>query len=262
MDAWQGLTGVGQVLAAVSAVALGTLFAYLVSTQIQLLIRLYEGRWPDRRPLRALAERGRRRQRKVLADLITRGQQHRALITLDPAGLPDRWGHWLLLHRQITAPGTETELAFYRCAGPTPTPVAELIRVAGAAGRSRRPSQTSKNDAGLDHYQVRHYHPWYRHITLAMLATAYLAVTRAEEAKKGGPTVDPGDDELIPLSAKRDPPPPRRHRPRPRALPRPHPELVSGDDDVSTRPAPATTAAGATDLCNCRCSTTRGSVPG
>jgi hypothetical protein len=28
-------------------------------------------------------------------------------------------------------------------------------------------------------------HPWYRHITLAMLAAAYLAVTRDQEEKKG-----------------------------------------------------------------------------
>jgi SRSO17 transposase len=45
--------------------------------------------------------------------------------------------------------------------------------------------QTAKNEAGLDHYQVRGYRAWYAHITLAMLAAAYLAATRAQEAKKG-----------------------------------------------------------------------------
>jgi len=42
---------------------------------------------------------------------------------------------------------------------------------------------------GLDHYEVRHYHGWYRHITLAMLALAYLAVVRSRlpgAALKGG----------------------------------------------------------------------------
>ncbi len=34
-----------------------------------------------------------------------------------------------------------------------------------------------KNETGLDHYQVRLYHAWYRHITLSMLAHAFLAVT-------------------------------------------------------------------------------------
>ena len=31
----------------------------------------------------------------------------------------------------------------------------------------------------MDHYQVRRYEPWYRYVTLAMLALAFLAATRA-----------------------------------------------------------------------------------
>lgn len=45
--------------------------------------------------------------------------------------------------------------------------------------------QTAKGEVGLDHYQVRHYESWYRHITLAMLAHAFLTITRATAAKKG-----------------------------------------------------------------------------
>ncbi len=43
--------------------------------------------------------------------------------------------------------------------------------------------QTAKNETGLDQYQVRRYDAWYRHITLAMLAHAYLAVTAAAAPK-------------------------------------------------------------------------------
>lgn len=110
-----------------------------------------------------------------------------ATVALDPAGLPDGWGHWLLLRRQIATDGAAPELAFYRCAGPAATSTPELVRVAGARWAIEETFQTAKNEAGLDHYQVRHYTAWYRHITLAMLAAAYLAVTRAEEAKKGDP---------------------------------------------------------------------------
>ena len=39
----------------------------------------------------------------------------------------------------------------------------------------------------LDHYQVRRYDAWYRHITLAMWAHAFLAVTAAN-AGKDNPT--------------------------------------------------------------------------
>jgi SRSO17 transposase len=35
---------------------------------------------------------------------------------------------------------------------------------------------------GLDHYEVRRWPGWYRHITLALLAHAFLVVTRAKAA--------------------------------------------------------------------------------
>ena len=45
---------------------------------------------------------------------------------------------------------------------------------------------------GLDHYEVRHWIGWYRHITLAMFALAYLTVVRtharelqAQQRKRG-----------------------------------------------------------------------------
>jgi SRSO17 transposase len=50
--------------------------------------------------------------------------------------------------------------------------------------------QFTKNETGLDHYQVRTYHAWYRHITLSMLAAAFLAVTAHTERllqEKGAP---------------------------------------------------------------------------
>ncbi len=47
-------------------------------------------------------------------------------------------------------------------------------------------STVSASEAGLDQYQVRGYRAWYAHITLAMLAAAYLAATRAQEAEEGG----------------------------------------------------------------------------
>jgi SRSO17 transposase len=48
----------------------------------------------------------------------------------------------------------------------------------------------AKNEAGLASYQVRDYTAWYRHITLAMLAHAYLSATRAS-AEKGGLQPEP-----------------------------------------------------------------------
>ena len=38
---------------------------------------------------------------------------------------------------------------------------------------------------GLDQYEVRRWDGWYRHITLAMLAHAYLAVIRHQASAQG-----------------------------------------------------------------------------
>ncbi|MFG3063374.1 IS701 family transposase, partial [Streptomyces sp. NPDC048231] len=48
----------------------------------------------------------------------------------------------------------------------------------------------AKNECGLDHYQVRRYDAWYRHITLSMAALAALTAVRAQELSKGATISD------------------------------------------------------------------------
>ena len=108
-----------------------------------------------------------------------------ALATLEPhpgddLGGPGGSQRWLLVRRSLTLNEQgELELAFYLCFGPAGTAIAELIRVAGARWAIEECFASAKNETGLDHYQVRHYDAWHRHITLAMIAAAYLAVTAA-----------------------------------------------------------------------------------
>jgi SRSO17 transposase len=97
---------------------------------------------------------------------------------------PAGWGRWLLVRRQILTAeqaeaGNEPELAYYLCAGPPGTTDQDLIRIAGMRWAIEECFQTAKNEVGLDQYQVRRYDAWYRHITLALLAHAYLSVTAA-----------------------------------------------------------------------------------
>jgi SRSO17 transposase len=49
-----------------------------------------------------------------------------------------------------------------------------------SAWRIEEAFEQAKGEVGLDHDQVRRYLAWYRHITLALLAHAFLAVTRAQ----------------------------------------------------------------------------------
>ncbi|SFQ47840.1 SRSO17 transposase [Actinomadura madurae] len=92
---------------------------------------------------------------------------------------------WMLARRSISDP---TDLAFYRCAANRPVGLSELVRVAGSRWSIEECFQASKNEVGLDHYQVRKHIAWYRHITLAMVAHAHLAFLTA--APPPGPDND------------------------------------------------------------------------
>lgn len=89
------------------------------------------------------------------------------------------WGRWLLVRRRL---GKPTELAYYVVFAPVLTPLAEMVRVAGSRWAIEEGLETAKGEVGLDHYEVRRWTGWYRHITLALLAHAYLTVTRAHAA--------------------------------------------------------------------------------
>lgn len=98
-----------------------------------------------------------------------------------------RWEHWLLVRRSIDQP---EERASYVVFCPVGTALQELVQVAGKRWTIEERFERTKDDVGLDEYEVRRWTGWYRHITLAMLAHAYLAVTRSDaaqrEREKGG----------------------------------------------------------------------------
>jgi SRSO17 transposase len=97
---------------------------------------------------------------------------------------PPGWSRYLLVRRSLTPDSKgDLELAYYLCAAPAGTRDEELIRVAGTRWAVEECFQSAKNEAGLDHYQVRRYDAWYRHATPAVLAHAYLAVTAATAPK-------------------------------------------------------------------------------
>ena len=98
-------------------------------------------------------------------------------------------GYWLLVRRSLADPG---ELAYYVCFGPAGTTLEELARVAGSRWAIEECFEEAKGQVGLDQYEVRRWDGWYRHITLAMLAQAYLAVIRhqaTEQGEKGAASV-------------------------------------------------------------------------
>ena len=91
---------------------------------------------------------------------------------------------WLLARRSL---GDPRELAYYLAHAPEDTPLATLARVAATRYTVEQCIEEAKGEAGLDQYEVRRWHSWHRHLTLALMAHTWLAAIRAEAAETGGP---------------------------------------------------------------------------
>jgi SRSO17 transposase len=91
---------------------------------------------------------------------------------------------WLLARRSKSAPG---KLAYYLAYAPPRTGLSTLVRVASTRYTIEQCIEEAKGETGLDQYEVRFWHSWYRHITLSMMAHAWLASLKLREQGKKTP---------------------------------------------------------------------------
>jgi hypothetical protein len=110
-----------------------------------------------------------------------------AWVVIDP-GVPGY--RWLMIRRHRRT----RELAYYRCYSPRHVPLAILVRAAGRRWTVEEDFQASKGLAALDEHQVRTWSSWYRWVTLAMLALAFLTMAALAEHAQPPPAG------LIPLT--------------------------------------------------------------
>jgi len=119
-------------------------------------------------------------------------------------GVQKGWKRWLMFRRSISDP---SEVTAYIAFAPVGTGLLEQIRVAGMRWTVEESIQCAKGEVGLDHYEVRSWTGWYRHITLAMWAQAFLSVIReetgTEAAPKKGPLNRVGPSSLASFKAHR-----------------------------------------------------------
>ena len=104
-----------------------------------------------------------------------------------PYRTEDGHAQWLLIRRSVARP---EELAYYHAYGPVGTPVEALARVAGTRWVIEEGFERAKGEVGLDQYEVRSWAGWHRHVTLCLLAHAFLEITRTAAnglAEKGAP---------------------------------------------------------------------------
>jgi SRSO17 transposase len=90
--------------------------------------------------------------------------------------------HWLLIRRCINDPKQKT---YYFVFAPRGTTLQAMVKAIGARWRIEEDFETGK-DMGLDQYEVRCWIGWYRHMTLVMLAHAFLASICAENRNASG----------------------------------------------------------------------------
>ena len=99
-----------------------------------------------------------------------------AWVALDSTDCPDGWRRSLLIRRDREA---EDEYVYFLCYHRRGTSLAELVEVAGRRWCVEKCFAVIKSEAGYDQHQVRRWIAWQRHTILAMLAAAFLAVTRS-----------------------------------------------------------------------------------
>jgi SRSO17 transposase len=98
------------------------------------------------------------------------------------AGLPGR-ACWLLLRRNLNG----SEPRYYLANAPEDTPLLRLAQVAAARWIIETAFETSKQDTGLDEYEVRSWRGWHHHMTLVLLAGAFLLTLQQEWGEKDAP---------------------------------------------------------------------------
>jgi SRSO17 transposase len=91
-------------------------------------------------------------------------------------------GHWLLARGSLADPA---QIAYYACYGPRRSSTAGLAWTAGSRWHIEECIQQANGEAGPGHHQVRAWRAWYAHITLSVLALAWLAASKAQAEKRG-----------------------------------------------------------------------------
>lgn len=113
--------------------------------------------------------------------IFSEWQAWRVYATTDTVG-----EQWLLVRRRLSAP---REVTYHVSNAPADTPVETLAQVACARHQVEQLLEEAKGSAGLADYEVRYWHSWYRHMTLALLAHAFITLLRhADAQKKSGAT--------------------------------------------------------------------------
>jgi Transposase DDE domain len=93
---------------------------------------------------------------------------------------PAGFERWVLIAKSLKDPDA---LAYYFAFCKTGTSLAELAGAAGARWAIEECFLRAKDDLGLDHCEARSWQGWHRHMTLVMIAAAFLVKLSADQVR-------------------------------------------------------------------------------
>ena len=93
------------------------------------------------------------------------------------------WQRWLVVRRSLVSGENPADLAYILVFAPCGTTRASMAIAIGTRWTVEQCFEEGKGEVGLDHYEVRSWQGWYRHITFCMLAHAFLVVLRTQSQR-------------------------------------------------------------------------------
>ena len=93
---------------------------------------------------------------------------------------PVGWQRWLVVRRSLPGAAVQEKLAYFLVFAKSATTLEEMVFAIGRSFPVEQCFEVGKGQVGLADYEVRSWHGWYRHITLALLAQAFLTVVRVQ----------------------------------------------------------------------------------
>src|SRR6266852_4780517 len=86
------------------------------------------------------------------------------------------WQRWLVVRRSLQNTARQDKLAYFLVFAQAGTTLAEMVQAIGSRWTVEQCFEVGKGEVGLADYEVRSWHGWYRHVTLALVAQAFLTV--------------------------------------------------------------------------------------
>lgn len=101
-------------------------------------------------------------------------------ITLSRNGLPERTV-WLIIKRTLS---DSPEYSYYISNAPVTTRLKTFVWLSGIRWAIEQCFEETKNELGMDHYEVRKFTGWHHHILVCMLAHFFLWHMKIKLGKK------------------------------------------------------------------------------